>query len=92
MELRVIPISARSIFAVACAIALAGILVSPAVPSLPTVVGKAIHASVTSVVLAVLPPICALATIVLGILALTWERVVRVRDRAAGPVLLPLRR
>ncbi len=79
-------------FAVLCAMALAGILISPAVPSPPTVVGKAIQASVTSLVLAVLPPAGAVATIVLGILYPALPYVVRGSGSADGPIFLPLRR
>ncbi len=83
---------ARSLLALVCALALAGLLVSPAVPSPPTVLGKAIQASVTSLVVAVLPAACAVASVVLGVFYSTLEYVVRTGDSAAGPVFLPLRR
>ncbi len=87
-----IAISRRSFFAVVCVVALVGILVSPAVPSPPTIVGKAIHASVTSLMIAVLPPACALASAVLGMLYPATEYVVQGGDSAVGAVFLPLRR
>lgn len=84
--------STRCLVAVLCALALAGILVSPAVPSPPTVVGKTMHASVTSLAVAMLPPSCALGAIVLGILAITSDFHPGAADAATGPVFLPLRR
>ncbi len=87
-----IAISARSFFAVVCVVSLAGILVSPTVASPPTVVGKAIHASVTSLMIAVLPPACAAASVVLGMFYAATEYMIRGGDSAVGPVFLPLRR
>ena len=92
VHLGIIRSSASSLVALACAIALAGILVSPAVPSPPTVVGKTIDASVTSLTLAFLPPACGLASILLGMLYLTLEQVVHAGDSAVRPASLPLRR
>ncbi len=87
-----IAISGRSFFALLCTLALAAILISPAVPSPPTVVGKAIYASVISLVVAVLPAACAVATIVLGVLYPVFEYVIRAGEPASEPVFLPLRR
>ena len=83
---------ALSWFAVLCVLALAGILISPAVPSPPTVLGKAFHASVTSLALAVLPPACVVASVVLGVSYGALEYVVRPGESAAGAAFLPLRR
>ncbi len=64
----------RSLFALSCAIALAGILISPAVPSLPTLVGKSVHQPVASqIAIAILRGALPLATVIAAILQRTGE-------------------
>ncbi len=86
-----LPLSARWLLAGICAMALAGVLISPAVASPPTVVGKSIHGSA---VLPALPGTSASQALagLLGTPYRTFADIVFVHDFAAGPVSLPLRR
>ncbi|HVP43572.1 MAG TPA: hypothetical protein VMS96_09060 [Terriglobales bacterium] len=90
MELRITSLSARSSLAVVCAITLASILISPSVPSPPTLMGKAIHVPLAPQALAVLPP--SAAGVMFGPLYQTFERLAGASDFDPGPVPLPLRR
>ena len=83
----------RSLFALSCALALAAILVSPAVPSPPTVIGKSVHRSVASqVTVAVLPGAFALPAVVLATLSRILETAPDGSPWGCRAVFLPLRR
>jgi len=82
----------HSLSAALCALALAGILISPAVPSPPTVVGKAAHASITVLGHAVLPAMCLLASFVLGPRHHVSGAYSDPGSSIAGSVFAPLRR
>ncbi|MBZ5645865.1 MAG: hypothetical protein LAN37_01425 [Acidobacteriia bacterium] len=75
-----------------CALALAGILISPAVPSPPTVVGKAIGAAVSVLVAAVLPPPCSLRALVMRFTYGAPEMDARAAEPGSGDVAIPLLR
>ncbi len=87
-----IPGPVHSLFAVLCALALAAILISPAVPSPPTLVGKAVHAAGTVLAVAVMPPTCRLPAIASGIGHLLIDLSAAAGESVAGLVFSPLRR
>ena len=73
-------------------LALAGILISPAVPSPPTLVGKAIGAAVSVLVVAVLPPPCSLRAVVMRVTYGAPEMDARVAEPGPGDVAIQLLR
>ena len=79
--------------ALLCVLAIAGILVSPAVPSPPTVVGKTVHSAVPLLELTALPPACGqAAAVALGTPLASDEVAACTVESAADALSLPLRR
>lgn len=82
-----------SLLAAFCALALVGILISPAVPSPPTLVGKSVQGAIMApAAIALLPPTSELRVIIGGQLYRTFDLTAHGAGPAAGPGSLPLRR
>jgi hypothetical protein len=82
----------RAILVIVCALAFAWILVSPAAPSPPTIIGNVIQGGVTFLVFALLPPICAIGSPAMGVPYALVESTVLLHSGDIHCFSVPLRR